>query len=181
MKSTELITALAVLLGTMLVAISAVSMAAPPVKMPRAPSWDIKMYTGTSCEPVYPLMADDIWYGVWDADVTSSGFISCPIIRDDVAGTDGMEAEVGVYDGNGDDDVQCHLVSRDEWGNSLDWSTASTSGTPGNDVLELRVDESVAYGINTLHCWLPEPSGSVEWYRVYEHQDGYDDMTDYDN
>lgn len=160
----------------------------PPVKMPRAPDHDAKIFPGSMCQPYGGMLftqSDDLLYGdgaVMAADMNGPRvWVDCPIVRDDATGTDGVDmVRVTVEDQDEVLNFDCYVRAYDKWGARVAQVSDSSTGT-GHQILDLDLDQSAEYGTYTLWCTIP-PNLSILWaYRVYEHQDGYNDMTDYDN
>jgi hypothetical protein len=177
-----------ILLYITMVSVITTLYAAPPIKIPKAPDLDIKSFTGIMCQPGEDTRPDDLFYSFgsvmsyyWQTPGTPAVTVYCPIVRDDVIGTDGIGVEVTVFDGDTNSDVSCMLHAVDEAGGSVANATASTTGIPGFDTLGLSVDVSAAYGGYYFACDIPGFNSKLISYRIYEHQDGYDDMTDYNN
>lgn len=172
-------TILAAALGGLFLS-TAFSQEGPPVRMPEAPTVDIKNYHGGTCHGKWQYQIDLIRYenfGIRNISYTDLVFIFCPMVRDNVLSTDGVSVDVSINNVGGL--LMCVLAAYDEYGNPVPGAhaTASTSDV-GKSILSLEITESVDYGNYGFHCELP-PRATLYSYRIYEYQDGYEDMTDY--
>ena len=148
--------------------------------MPNAPSEDAKSYPGAACQPNNWTDYERAVFsskGIMNADNTVGLWVTCPITRDAVRGTDGALVRVSVHNEGGA--FSCALHENDIGGNPVGNVSTNTSETGGR-IFTLELAESTSYGYYSLYCFIT-PRSKLFSYRVYEPQVGYDNMTDYDN
>jgi hypothetical protein len=153
---------------------------APPDKWPPPPDYDVKSYPGSACQPMsgYEAYAEYIPGGIRNVDEAEPLLVVCPIVRDDVEGTDGTrEIVVSIYQGSQIGPCACLAFSYAEDYDLIEYVTAYAVD-PGKTTLYLDLEESVPDGYYDLMCGLM-PGSTLYSYRVSEWQGDYGDMTDY--
>jgi hypothetical protein len=152
----------------------------PPDKWPPPPDYDVKSYSGSACQPMsgYEAYAGYIPGGIRNADPVEPLLVVCPIVRDDVEGTDGTrEIVVSLYQGAQVGPCSCLAFSYAEDYELIEYVTAYAVDF-GETTLSLVLEESVPDGYYDLMCALM-PGSTLYSYRVSEWQGEYGDMTDY--
>lgn len=150
---------------------------APPEKLPPAPTYDVKSYSGTACQPSPVDRASYNVGMICNNDFTYGLVVYCPVVRDDTQGTDGTYEFIVNVKLNMPGEISCTALSFDSDRDQIEIVSDSTAET-GEQTLYLDLDESAVDGYYDLTCSLP-PAGCIYSYRVYEWESTYRDMTDY--
>jgi hypothetical protein len=151
--------------------IFAVSLAVSMITTPPA-SWavDTKIYPGNMCNP---WLQGDIGiasaYEYWNGYSNKTLTVSCPIVRDNEANTNGTQSVYVRVENRAVSSVPlyCYLRSYDSLGNLVETSRTSNFNGPGKTSLFVDVNSSAVVGYYSLECYLPPYSGIMS-YRVDE-------------
>ena len=137
---------------------------------PQAFAEDQKVYHGTTCRPFYPADAAKLTafqLGLFTG--ASAAYITCPIVRDNVANLNGTkDAVVTVFNRRYiDANAGCTLWSTDQIGNTVASKGDVADPFSGDQELNVNVSASVSGGSYSMTCWLPPYSG-IRSYRINE-------------
>lgn len=136
-----------------------------------AASADTKQYSGVGCLPGFSSNSWNI-NGNYFQSTTSGGAIAvyCPLVRDQVSGSNGPSGTMWVNDPNSTDSVTCTLRAQNSTGTVTSFTSASTTGPQVGDA-------TLTFGAITsgtgngdqyaFRCTLPT-NGRIYAYRLVE-------------
>jgi hypothetical protein len=139
-----------------------------------ARAWDNKTYHASAeCQPYgTDSESNDVfrdWNSVYPMD---QDYLICPMAKDRFGSNTAFDVYVSVYDSSAGSDITCWSYCYYANGNAYSYDSDSTSGTPGNDTLEMldAVGYTSADSTLVLFCRLPAKlyTNKIYGYRMRE-------------